>query len=185
MKRGETYSSGWLKAADMLDQGHGDGLNLTIKGIRSHKMDDGKTQRVLAFEEDERELGLNQTNWDSVAEVTGKNDDDEWIGKRICAYPQKLDRPFQGFTHGMRIKAPTDRSPASSSNELQWSFNEAVAECGKAGISKERLIEALKNSGKTGWNPARDTQCALDMIEAKAAMEAFANVPSANEEEVF
>lgn len=182
MKRGETYSSGWLKAADMLDQGHADGLNLTIKGVRSHKMDDGKTQRVLSFHEDDRELGLNQTNWDAVAEVSGKNDDDEWIGVRICAYPQKLDRPYQGYTHGMRIKAPTDRTAKASTNGDLWTLEQATAAAGKVGIDKPRLIEALKNQGLKTWKPEVCTPIVREMIEATEADIAFGNIPSANEE---
>ncbi len=112
MKRGETYTSGWLKAADMLEQGQANGLDLTIKAIKSATMDDGKQQRSISFQEDERELGLNVTNWDTIADLTGKDDDDHWIGTVINAYPHKLDRQFNGATHGIRIRHPQGVGPA-------------------------------------------------------------------------
>lgn len=107
MKRGETYSSGYLKAPDMLDQGitEANGINLTIKSIVTQNMDDGNVQRVLSFTDSDQKLGLNATNWDSIAAITGKDDDDLWIGTRINCYPHKLDRPYQGKTHGVRVRA--------------------------------------------------------------------------------
>lgn len=179
MKRGETYSSGWMKAQDLLDQGHTDGLTLTIKGVRSHKMDDGKTQRVLSFHEDDRELGLNQTNWDFIAEVTGKNDDDEWIGRKIHAYPHKLDRPFQGYTHGMRIKTPGAVTPSSSSTNGVWTFEQAIAKCYEVAITKPELIERLKTLGKTGYIAERDTGAVRMIIDEKLSSEAFNEMPGA------
>lgn len=105
MKRGEVYSSGFMKAQDLIDQGHIDGIVLTIKGSRIATLDDGAKQVVLAFAEDDRELGLNATNFDTIVELTGRDDSDNWNGAKICIYPQKLDRPYKGATHGVRVRA--------------------------------------------------------------------------------
>jgi hypothetical protein len=105
MKRGEIYQSGWIKAKDMLDLGQTDGLNLTVKKVRTGELNDGTVQGILAFNEDERELGLNVTNWNAMVEITGQEDGDDWLGSKINVYPHKLDRPYQGATHGVRVRA--------------------------------------------------------------------------------
>ena len=110
MKRSDTYTSGWVKAKDMLEQGFSNGQDLTIVGIESKTMDDGNKQRVLSFDEIEQKLGLNATNWDEIASLTGKDDDDLWIGSRFNFFPHKLDRPYQGATHGIRVRHPLDDS---------------------------------------------------------------------------
>lgn len=105
MKRSDIYESNWIKSQDMLDQGLDHGLNLTISAIETNTMDDGREQRVLSFKESDKRLGLNATNWDSIAAITGEDDDDNWIGTCINVYPHKLDRPYMGKTHGIRVRA--------------------------------------------------------------------------------
>ncbi len=112
MRRIDIYSSGWLKAPDMLAAGETQGLDLTIKAISTSQMDNGDEQRSLTFVEDERKLGLNATNWDSIAAITGKDDDDGWVGTVINVYPHKLDRPYNGKTHGIRVQIPQGVGPA-------------------------------------------------------------------------
>ncbi len=107
MRKSDIYSGGWLKAPDMLAKGQQNGMNLTIKGINTAQNDDGKDQRAISFQETDQQLGLNVTNWDSIAEITGKDDDDHWIGAVINVYPHKLDRPFNGKTHGLRVRKPS------------------------------------------------------------------------------
>ena len=164
----------------MLDQGHEAGLTLTIKGVRSHKMDDGKTQRVLSFHEDERELGLNQTNWDAVADITGKNDDDDWIGRKVHVYPHKLDRPFQGYTHGMRVRAPGATNGKATKAQV-WTWAEATQHAVAVGITQPELVERLKAAGLKGYNAERDTGT-VQAIIAEATESGFESLPSAEEE---
>jgi hypothetical protein len=113
MKRGEIYTSGWLKAKDMLDAGRVNGLDLTIVKAEAGELD-GDKQCVLSFREDERQLGLNATNFDAIVDMTGHPDSDDWIGTTINAYPAKLDRPYNGHTHGVRVRGPQGVGPAKS-----------------------------------------------------------------------
>lgn len=106
MKRGQVYSSGWLKAKDMLDQNLPNGMDLTIKGAKEGSLDDGSRQVVLSFHEDERELGLNATNFDTICDIFKVDDSDYFAGKKINAFPHKLDRPYNGATHGIRVRLP-------------------------------------------------------------------------------
>lgn len=108
-RRDETYTSGWLKSPDMIAAGQEGGLNLTIESIRTGEVGQGaakKTQRILTFKEDERELGLSPTAWDETAKALGVDDDDGWIGKTINVYPHEMDKPFNGHTHRIRVRKP-------------------------------------------------------------------------------
>lgn len=105
MKRGEIYSGGFLKASDLIDKGQADGIDVTIKAVHTDTMDDGKQQRILSFHETDQQLGLNVTNWDSIAVIAGVDDDDHWVGLKIRVYPHRLDRPYNGKTHGIRVRA--------------------------------------------------------------------------------
>lgn len=95
MKKSEIYTSNFLKAATLIDRGQRS-MTLTIKGISTHAFDDGKKQRVLSFEEIDEALGLNPTNWDTIASLLGKDDDDHWIGDKITIYVTKTT--FKGQT---------------------------------------------------------------------------------------
>lgn len=189
MKRGETYSSGWLKAQDMLDQGKVNGLDLTIKTVTTSTMNDGKVQRVLSFNEDDRELGLNVTNWDACAELSGKDDDEHWPGFVINVHPIKLDRPYNGKTHGLRIRPAQGVGPARVANHAGpsqvsmidnagpfWSLTDATTAVLEAGISRDDFMGYLKSKGLTKWNPATHTQLAVDFIATRKAAASAAPV---------
>lgn len=171
MKRGETYSGGWLKAQDLLDQGKNDGIVVTIKSIRTSEMDDGKVQRAIAFNETDQELGLNVTNWDAIAAITGEDDDDNWVGAKIVVYPHRLDRPFNGKTHGIRVKAangtPRQAMPAARPTDDAWSVDMAFTRAASVGIDKPTLRQMLLDRGNTGWNPQRDTPYVKELIASK------------------
>lgn len=119
MKRNEMYGAGmFIKAKDMLADGTESGLTLTIKDVSTSTFADGDEQRVLTFEEDDRKLGLNATNWDRIAKITGQDDDDQWPGTQIVLYVQELDKPFNGHTHAIRVRAPSAaaKKPAPTPN---------------------------------------------------------------------
>ena len=172
-RRGETYSSGWMKASDLLDAGDKDGFDLTIKSLRTAKMDDGKVQRVLAFEEDDREFGLNITNWDELADMFTADDDDNWVGCVFNIYPHKLDRPYNGKTHGLRV-----RPPAKSRTKQQaqapatvMKMAEAVAALKDVGISRDDLVAHLKANGFAAYVPDTCTPVVMALIsESRAKM---------------
>lgn len=91
MRKSDTYGGNFIKA-DALGLGNGNykTMVVTIAGISSHTFEeDDKTQRVLSFKEDERRLGLNSTNWDSIAEISGKDDDDHWVGTVVELWVDK------------------------------------------------------------------------------------------------
>lgn len=182
MKRGETYSSGWLKAQDMLDQGKLNGMDLTIKSVTTSTMDDGKVQRVLAFNEDDRELGLNVTNWDSIAGITSQDDDEHWIGSVVNVHPIKLDRPYNGKTHGLRVRSPQGIGPARANGHAPapaptrpapgMNWEDAVTAVLEAGLADADWRAHVKGLGLTKWNASTGAKLVQDFIAShKAAVD--------------
>lgn len=113
-RKSDTYKSNYLKA-DQLKQSDGsyEELTLTIAEVTSGEFDDGTKQRILSFEGDERQLGLNVTNWDTVAHITGKDDDDDWVGSKIVLYVDETVK-FKGKPcPAIRIKRPAKTDAAT------------------------------------------------------------------------
>tara|TARA_A100001037_G_scaffold108992_1_gene99237 strand:- start:5130 stop:5516 length:387 start_codon:yes stop_codon:yes gene_type:complete len=84
----DAYPSDYLREEDLM----GNEVTLTIKGWRyPTKQDvgkDGKPIRgmFLAFEEREKEFGLNVTNHRRIKALHGR-DPNTWCGKKITLYP--------------------------------------------------------------------------------------------------
>ena len=117
MARLSDVYSAFIKAdALRLPSGQYGTLTLTIKGKpETSTFDDGQKQRVLSFHEDERQLGLNVTNWNSVAEITGKDDDDYWDGARIELYVDPNVQFGPKRVAAIRIRRPAGVAPAAPS----------------------------------------------------------------------
>jgi hypothetical protein len=93
MKISEVYSStgGFLKADDLGNAKP----TVTISDIELTERDynDGKgmkKQLVLSFVGKEKKLGLNKVNADKLAELTGSDDTDDWIGVTIKLFVEKV-----------------------------------------------------------------------------------------------
>lgn len=116
MRKSEVFPSKYLKA-DCLSQGNGKygTIVLTIAGVAtSEPFDDGKVQRVLSFKEDGRELGLNATNWDTIAYITGKDDDEEWTGAKIELFVDPMVRFAGKLVPAIRVRAPQGVTPVGN-----------------------------------------------------------------------
>lgn len=187
-RRGEIYSSGWLKASDLLDTGKETGLDLTIKAVRTSEMDDGKVQRTISFVEDDRELGLNVTNWDSLAILFKKEDDEDWIGGVCNVHPHRLDRPYNGKTHGIRVGAPRGVGPARTTvapaTSAGMTFAAAVEAVGKVMMTRDGLVEHLKANGHSVWNSASCTPIVLGLIKELSGPKTQDQHKPMNEEEI-
>ena len=79
--------SGYFSQEDFKPPNSPAPVAVTIVGIEDGELPDGKPQRVLIFDEDERKLGLNITRWRQVAEACGLDpetaDDEQFVGHRI------------------------------------------------------------------------------------------------------
>lgn len=92
MKITEVYSSsgGFLKAEDIAKP-----TTATIESVEMVTKDynDGKgpkSQLVVHFVGKEKVLGLNFTNANKIAELTGSDDSDDWVGTTIKLFVEKV-----------------------------------------------------------------------------------------------
>jgi len=92
MKINEVYSSsgGFLKADDITKP-----TTATIESVEVSTRDynDGKGERsqlVVSFVGKEKKLGLNFTNANKLAELTGSDDSDDWCGVTIKLHVEKV-----------------------------------------------------------------------------------------------
>jgi hypothetical protein len=120
-KRHEVFSSRYLQAADL----GGKPINVVIEKapletLKSKNGEEVKT--VLHFRGAKKSLPLNRTNWDSVADITGEDDSENWPGQQIQLYPTttpfgadvveciRIRAPEQGELKPAKIKAATAKT---------------------------------------------------------------------------
>jgi len=107
-KRDEIFPSKYLKASDL----NGKPVTVTIESatLEALKTLDGKeqTKTVLSFRGAKKLLPLNVTNWDSVADVTGQDDSDDWRGHSLELYATTTTMGGK-VMDCIRIRAPAQR----------------------------------------------------------------------------
>lgn len=86
----EVYGGNWLTAEDL----QGREVTATIESVTLHDMNDGKKKAALHFVGKEKALLLNVTNGNTIAELLGTDEMDDWAGQRIRLFVAKVD--FQG-----------------------------------------------------------------------------------------
>jgi hypothetical protein len=107
--KSEVFPSPWLKAEDLK------GKPVTVKvagaGYEKLKSPSGAEQRkmVLTFHKTDKRLPLNLTNFDSMVDITGEGDSDDWVGHRIELFPTQT--AMQGkLVDCIRIRKPPQAS---------------------------------------------------------------------------
>jgi hypothetical protein len=85
MKKSEAFPSRFWKAADLDEP-----IVLTIAFVTREKLETpaGKVEEkpILHFADNKRQLVLNVTNWESIVDITGEEDDSGWMGEKIELY---------------------------------------------------------------------------------------------------
>ena len=99
----EAFPSRYLKAGDLPDEGS---QLVTIEKISLEEIGrDRETKPIIYFEEFDKALVCNKTNAKAIARVTGSDDFDEWIGRKIALYRAEVE--FQGeMVEAIRVKLP-------------------------------------------------------------------------------
>lgn len=171
-KKGQAYPSTWLKSEDLIGEdglgaGHDGDFVVTIKSCKIEEVgqgDDKEEKPVLKFRETEKGVVLNATNWDSISELHGE-DSDDWIGKQITLYVDRNVKYAGKKVSGIRVRdhvpgpAPTAVRTNHSPN---WTYEQAVAECGKYGITDKAMRGFLKTKGFPGYNGVACTPVLLE-----------------------
>ena len=107
--RNDAFPSKWLKADDL----SGGPQTLIIAGVTPDTLtnDDGeKTVYILRFQDHDKGLVLNQTNWLSIEAMYGA-DTDGWLGNPIKLYKTKV-KFGSGVVDAVRILPPDNPAPA-------------------------------------------------------------------------
>ncbi len=64
---------------------------MTIERIEIEKMPSGEKKPALFFRGKEKAFLLNRTNFNTIADVLGADDTDDWEGQSITLYPTETD----------------------------------------------------------------------------------------------
>ena len=102
--KSEAFPTKWLKPIDL--KGQPCVLEIESAKLESRKFN-GKeqTKLVLYFTGTNKDLTVNATNFDSLVEITGESDSDNWKGHTIEVYPSTVE--VEGKTVDcIRIRAP-------------------------------------------------------------------------------
>lgn len=106
MKANDIYGGKSLKAEDIM----GKEPVVTIESVEMKKFDDGP-KAVIKFAGKEKALICNRTNWNSIVDITGEEDSDDWVGKKIKLVVARVD--FQGKrVNAIRVDPPSNGRPA-------------------------------------------------------------------------
>lgn len=84
------FKSKYLKVDDL----EGKPFKVTIKDVGEFAIEGEDPKPTLLFKESEKELALNKTNCNILADLMGSRDMDDWIGHKIKIYPTKTE--YQG-----------------------------------------------------------------------------------------
>ena len=99
MKSNQVFPSRWLKAADL--EPHGE--TVTILKVTMEEIGEERERKpIMTFDETDKELVVNVTNWNSIAELTGEEDSDDWPGHVIKRTLQSAIRRKDGWCHPHR-----------------------------------------------------------------------------------
>lgn len=155
MKRHEAYKGSFLKSQDL----EGD-YTVTIKSCQMEAVGQGEDMEdkpVLAFDETDQKLILNQTNWDSIADLHGE-DSDEWTGQQITLFVDPKVRFGNKVVPAIRVrnKIPplagrAQKQPASENGLL--TYEQAVELCKTVGVPSADMMGYLKGNGLTRYTP--------------------------------
>lgn len=176
MKRSQVFPSKYLKADDLEDRDH----IVTIKTVKLEELgqgDETETKPVLYFQEMDKGVVLNQTNWNTIESLYGPESDD-WAGKRITLWANHDVSFGNKIVSAIRVrsKAPTAvpvQTATNGSGDRDTLFNlvmESVAGdlneiepymvslCGQGDIEKlsNMQVRAAIQRIKGGWTPQSD-----------------------------
>jgi len=118
MNKNDAFPSTYLKAADFTED-----VQLTIRQVEMEPVGGSNTEpaemkAVAHFDETQKGLVLNMTNWDSIEVMYGPESPD-WIGKKVVLYPTQTS--FRGkLVAAIRVRvmqAPQPATPAAPAQQ--------------------------------------------------------------------
>jgi hypothetical protein len=90
MKGTDVFPGKSLKAADL---GNSQPI-VVIESVSMEKFNDGSMKPAVHFKGKEKHLVCNKTNWNTIVEITGEEDSDNWVGQKLRLFVAKVE--YQG-----------------------------------------------------------------------------------------
>ncbi len=161
---------------------------MTIENVTENELqgDGGKEMKPVAhFRGVDKGLVLNNINWDTIQDAYGEESDD-WTGKQIELYFDPSIMFGSKRVGGIRVRLPRGdvSAKAAATNGGLLTFDQAVAECGKVGIDKPKLVMLLKNEGLEKYSPTRDTPLIRTIIEQAGAEQSLGSEAAFVEDDI-
>jgi hypothetical protein len=109
MTRNQIFLSRWLKASDLSEEGE----NVTIRKVTVEEVGEKREKKpVITFDELDRALICNITNWNAIADITGEADSGNWPGCKIKLARMRV--PFGGKSvDAIRVEHVDQVKPAT------------------------------------------------------------------------
>jgi hypothetical protein len=112
MRMNDVFPSNYLKAdTEVPEEGE---VAVTISSITMETLGQGKDSEekpVIFFEEFEKGLVCNKTNWQMISRVCGSDDSDDWVGRRIALYSTDVQFGNE-VTRGIRVRSKAPKASA-------------------------------------------------------------------------
>jgi hypothetical protein len=167
MKRSQVFPSSYLSKDDVAAPVHATIADVTMEPVKGEHGEESKP--VMHFTDKAvKPMIVNTTNWTLLEEMYGL-DSDDWRGKPVELYCDPMVMFAGKRVGGVRVRRPSaaaNHAPAGSPSPTPlWSFEQAVIEADKVGITKQELIDRLKGAGKAGYQASRDTSFVREMIQ--------------------
>lgn len=110
----ELFPSRFLNASNV-DQNHP--LVATIEFAKTETLEgkngNAEEKLILYFSDCKQTLALNGVNFDSIVEITGKDDSDDWAGTKIEVFRTMTEMAGKR-TPCIRVRAPQEKAAAKS-----------------------------------------------------------------------
>jgi hypothetical protein len=154
MKKSDVFPSNYIKADDL----DGD-VTYTIASVKIETLGQGKDAEkkpVVFFEEVEKGMVLNVTNWNTIESQHG-SDSDDWIGKRIIIFATEVE--FKGeMVMGIRVRLRAPKPAARQQAEPAAGEPAPAKPTATAAIAKRKAWAAFKASALPGTSDEAITE---------------------------
>ena len=179
LRRADVFPSRYLGKDDLEHPVRVTIADVRMETIKGDHGDDDKP--ILLFNNGEKPMILNSTNWDALEAGYGP-DTDQWIGK-----PAELYIDPGVMYAGRRVGGVRVRIPSAPARTATVPFAQILLEASEVGMSREDMVAALKATGLASYNSARDGAVARQIIADKrqpSAADAFSDEAAEGEEAI-
>jgi len=114
MKTNDIFPSKYLKAADLPEEGS---QTFTIEKVTVEEIGKDKERKpVVHFDETDKSMVCNKTNWNTIAKVAGSDDSDYWRGKKISLGRAEVEA-FGEMVEAIRVRTKTSKQAVTDGDD--------------------------------------------------------------------